>query len=231
MQCWTPAAGERLLARFVSLTGAHQVLYWDEPEITETCPMQPINVQAITTQDFSEWMLTTADQGRLLELVHGEVVEKMPSEAPGKLAALIAHFLLAFILPRGIRAHVGVEVRHETPDDPYNSRLPDVSMRLTDAPPVASGAVNQMPDLAVEIQSVTDRPHHLREKALYYLHKGARVVWLVYPRAHQVEVCTLDDHGSLAIHTASAGDHITAGTLLPAFELNLIDLFQDLPKP
>jgi Uma2 family endonuclease len=193
--------------------------------------MRLTDVHAMTTNDFSEWMLTTANQGRLLELVHGEVVEKMPSEAHGKLAALIAHFLLAFILPRRIQAHVGVEVRHEAPDDPYNSRLLDVSLRMTEAPPVASGAVSQMPDLAVEIQSVTDRPHHLREKALYYLQKGARVVWLVYPSAHQVEVCTLDAHGSLTLHTASAGDQISAGELLPGFELNLNDLFRDLPKP
>lgn len=192
--------------------------------------MLPITTRAMTLQQFRSLAETADAERRLVELIHGEVVEKMPSEAHGKLAALIAHFLLAFILPREIPAHVGVEVRYETPDDPYNSRLPDVSLRLTDAPPSAEGAVPRMPDLAVEIQSVTDRPHHLREKALYYLRKGTRVVWLVYPSACQVEVCTLDAHDNLALQTADVDDAITAGDLLPGFQLHLSDLFRGFPQ-
>ena len=159
--------------------------------------MTQARVQVITTSEFHNVAQSAAAEDRLLELVHGEVVEKMPTEAHGKLAALIAYFLLAFIRPRGIRAHVGVEVRHEAPGDIYNSRLLDVSLRFSDAPPTAEGAVLQMPDLAVEIQSPTDRPHQMREKALYYLSKGAQMVWLVYAAALQVEICTLDEENRL----------------------------------
>lgn len=135
--------------------------------------MARASVQIITAGEFNIIVQAAENEGRLLELVHGEVVEKLPTETHGKLAALIAYFLLAFIRPRGIKAHVGVEVRHETPDDAYNSRLPDVSLRFSNTPPVSSGAVAQMPDLAVEIQPPTDRPHQMREKALYYLSKGS----------------------------------------------------------
>lgn len=134
--------------------------------------MRPTEVQIITTEPFSELMQAAADEGRLLELAHGEVVEKMPSEAHG--------------------AHVGVEVRHEAPADPYDS---------------------------------------LREKALYYLRYGARMVWLVYSSAQQVEVCALNGHGNLTLHTASTGDMLTAGDVLPGFQLSLNHFFQDLPKP
>ncbi len=190
--------------------------------------MAQASVQVITAGEFHDIAQTTENKGRLLELVHGEVVEKMPTESHGKLAALIAYFLLAFIRPRGIKAHVGVEVRHEAPDDAYNSRLPDVSLRFSDAPPVADGAVAQMPDLAVEIQSPTDRPHQMREKARYYLQKGSRVVWLVYGSAHQVEICTMDAHDNLVIETVETGGLLTAGAVLPEFHQPIDDLFSDL---
>ncbi|TVR24012.1 MAG: Uma2 family endonuclease [Anaerolineaceae bacterium] len=190
--------------------------------------MAQMRVQIITAGEFNDIAQAAASEGRLLELVHGEVVEKMPTETHGKLAALIAYFLLAFIRPRGIRAHVGVEVRHEAPDDAYNSRLPDVSLRFSDAPPVSDGAVSQMPDLAVEIQSPTDRPHQMREKALYYLSKGAHMVWLVYPAARQVEICTLDADDKLVIQTVTPGGTLTAGDVLPEFELVVDELFSEL---
>jgi Uma2 family endonuclease len=47
--------------------------------------------------------------------------------------------------------------------------MPDVSFRAGNDPVVTEGAVMQMPDLAVEIQSPTDKPRELREKAHYYL--------------------------------------------------------------
>ena len=110
-------------------------------------------IKLITTTELESLLQTHRSQERLLELVHGEVVEKMPTEIHGKLAALIAYFFLTFIRNGNIAAHVGVEVRHEASDDPYNSRIPDVSIRLTNQPPMISGAVPMFPDLAVEIQS------------------------------------------------------------------------------
>lgn len=190
--------------------------------------MAQARVQVVTMDVFKSVLNTLENRDRLLELVHGEVVEKMPTETHGKLAALIAHFLLAFILPRGIKAHVGVEVRHEAPEDRYNSRLPDVSMRLTDASPVKKGAVPIMPDLAVEIQSPDDRPHQLREKALYYLQKGTRIVWLVYPSARRVEVCTLDETDNLAIEIIEEDDTLNGGVVLPEFSLAVKALFAQL---
>lgn len=190
--------------------------------------MAQTSVQIITASEFESIVHSAENRERLLELVHGEVVEKMPTEAHGKLAALIAYFLLAFIRPHGIKAHVGVEVRHEAPDDQYNSRLPDVSLRLSDAPPVTAGVVAHMPNLAVEIQSPTDRPHQMREKALYYLQKGSQIVWLIYWPVPRAELCTLDASGNLAIETVEMSGALNAAAVLPGFSLPLTDLFNDM---
>jgi Uma2 family endonuclease len=183
-------------------------------------------MRVITVHEFNAVLQASDNQARSLELIYGDVVEKMPTELHGKLAALIAHFLLAFILPRGIQAHVGVEVRHELADDPYNSRLPDVSLRLSAEAAVASGPVPQMPDLAVEVQSPDDRPYQMREKALFYLRSGSRLVWLFYPAAQRVEVCTLDANDTLAIETLAHSATLSGGQVLPEFRLALQDLFK-----
>lgn len=180
--------------------------------------------EVVSADEFTA--IIQSNQERLLELVHGEVVEKIPTEEHGKLAALVAHFLLAFILPRGIKAHVGVEVRHQMPDDQYNSRLPDVSVRFTDAPPVTSGVVAQMPDLAVEIQSPSDRPYQMRQKALYYLQKGARSVWLIYPQSQRIEVCKLDESGNLAFNSVQHDEMLTDPALFAEFRLEIAQLFR-----
>lgn len=176
-----------------------------------------------TVEAFTEFL--DGKQESHYELIFGEVVEKVPTEAHGKLAALIAHFLLAFILPRKIQAHVGVEVRHQAPDDRYNSRLPDVSLRFSATPALEVGAVPQMPDLAVEIQSPQDDPRQMRQKALYYLQHGAHLVWLVYPQSESIEVCTLDANTNLAIETLDRAGTLHGGTILEGFSLSVDAIF------
>lgn len=86
----------------------------------------------------------------------------------------------------------------------------------------------RMPDLAVEIQSPADRPHQMREKALYYLQKGSQVVWLIYWPVASAEVCTLDASGNLTIETVESSDALTASDALPGFSLPLADLFGEM---
>lgn len=186
--------------------------------------MAQIRPDVVTVEAFQQF-IAQQENGRLLELLHGEIVEKMPTEAHGKITALIAHLLLAFVLPRGVKAHVGVEVRHETPDAPYNSRLLDVLLRFSDSPAVTSGALEHMPDLEVEIQSSADCPRQMREKALHYLQNGTTLVWLVYVESQHIEVCTLDDNDQLTIETAGIKNTLYGGAVLPEFTLHVCSLF------
>ncbi len=48
---------------------------------------------ALTTSKFNSVLQAPENRERLLELVHGEVVEKVLTEEHGKLAALIVHFV------------------------------------------------------------------------------------------------------------------------------------------
>lgn len=180
----------------------------------------------VTREDFENIIGSPENQGRLLELIYGEVREKMPTEEHAAIAAMLVHLLMSFVLPRQL-GRVTVEARYSAPDDDYNDRLPDVAFTHQDrlAPQVTQGAVPQMPDLAIEIKSPSDRPYVMRQKALYYLQKGSRLVWLIYPESKSAEVCILDENGNLAIESIKPDGTLSGAGVLPEFSLSVRAIF------
>ena len=175
--------------------------------------------QLYTVDEFEELLKLPENAGRLLELIDGEIVEKMPTEEHGSIALNIGAELRAYL--RTIRKGIaGTEVRYQTGKDERNSRLPDISIRIANRPLVKDGAVIGMPDLAVEIKSPDDSLKEMREKAEYYLANGTQIVWLVYPHQRCVEVYTLD-----TIELLCADDVLTGGDLLPDFSLSVAEIF------
>src|ERR1700712_1468209 len=110
-----------------------------------------------TVEEFEHYIALPENSDRLFELIDGEIVEKMPTEQ---------HGLIQINLGSEIRAHakannlgrVTAESRHQTRDNRYNSRLPDIAFTSKERalPLVTQGGVPQMPDLVVEIKSPTD---------------------------------------------------------------------------
>lgn len=158
---------------------------------------------------------------RLFELIHGEIVEKVGTEEHGSIALDIGGAIKLYLKrnPIGI---AGVEVRHRTPDDSYNDRLPDVSFRKAKPEDIVkNGAVPTMPDLAVEIKSHTDTYKQMREKAQYYLDNGTSLVWLVYPEKQLLEVYRIDAD----IDILNTDDTLSGYDVLPNFELATHEIF------
>jgi Uma2 family endonuclease len=185
--------------------------------------MVPMRVQEkqVTVDEFEAILQQPENDSRLLELIHGEVVEKVPTEEYGLIAANIVAFLWTYV--RSTRSgRVTSETRHRTEGDAYNDRIPDVSYRAGSDPVVTQGAVMSMPDLAVEVRSPDDSLRKLREKARYYLENGSQLVWLVLPEMRLVEVYTTDEDRILTID-----DTLTGGDLLPGFSLPVREIFAD----
>ena len=175
--------------------------------------------QLYTVDEFEELLKLPENAGRLLELIDGEIVEKMPTEEHGSIALNIGAELRAYL--RTIRKGIaGTEVRYQTGKDERNSRLPDISISIANRPLVKDGAVIGMPDLAVEIKSPDDSLKEMREKAEYYLANGTQIAGLVYPHQRCVEVYTLD-----TIELLCADDVLTGGELLPDFSLSVAEIF------
>jgi Uma2 family endonuclease len=184
-----------------------------------------INQTLCTVEAFEAFAALPENRDKLLELVYGEIREKLPTEKHGILTGIFFMVLLLFAEPRKL-GYPSIETRHRLPDDEHNARLPDVSFRRATSPIVEQGAVKQMPDLAIEIQSPDDSPREMREKAAYYLQNGTEIVWLTYPTSQTVEVCTRSASGSIQFETVGVDGTLSGGNVLPGFTLPLKDIFQ-----
>jgi Uma2 family endonuclease len=178
-----------------------------------------IEQKLITVKEFEDFL--AEHPNGLYELIHGEIVEKVPTQEHGVIATKIAARLLVFMEDNNIQGHVAVEARFSPLDDELNDRLPDVSVHLTDKPPVAEGAVEGMPNFAVEIKSPKDSNKLMRDKADFYLENGCQLVWLVYPDKKIVEVFQPDKN---FVHLV-VGDTLNGGDVLPGFSLPVATVF------
>jgi Uma2 family endonuclease len=180
-----------------------------------------IQQKLTTAEEFEAFIERPENRDRLFELIDGEIVEKVPTEEHGFLASLLSGEIYIY-LKRNPIGRVAVEPRHKMPEDNHNARLPDVAFTSHQrALPITTvGAVPQMPDLAIEIQSPTDTPLSMREKALYYLKNGTQMVWLLFTRRQQIEVHTADHISVLGID-----DTLDGGDVLPGFTLLVKDIF------
>jgi Uma2 family endonuclease len=176
----------------------------------------------MTADEFEQLLEQPEHQDRLLELIEGKVVEKLPTEEHGLVTSNLNYALVAYNRQHKL-GRIGVEVRHRLPGDQRNSRMPDLSFTSARRPLVTQGVVPEMPDLAVEIKSPDDSIRKQRAKATYYLEHGVRLVWLVYPALRLVEVYTLDGEIEILV----AGDVLTGGDVLPGFNLPIADIFAD----
>lgn len=174
-----------------------------------------IKDQPVTTiREFEKILSNPHHQNRLLELVHGVVYEKMPTEEHGWIAGWIITFINMYLMQNKIGI-AAVEARHQIGDDELNSRLPDVSFIKGERPTVKTGSVPQMPDLAVEVKSPTDTYIGLREKASYYLENGCQLVWLIFPEKELVEVYRPGED----VEILKIDDTLDGGDVLPGFRL------------
>ncbi|MCC6615126.1 MAG: Uma2 family endonuclease [Anaerolineae bacterium] len=174
-----------------------------------------------TVEEFEAIADAPENADRLLELIDGEIVEKVPTEEHGLLSSNIIGPLWVWVQTHR-KGRVVVEVRHRTLKDQHNARIPDISYRETNDPPVRKGSVPQMPDFAVEIKSPTDSLKTLREKVRYYLNNGTRLAWIVISEKQIVDVYAPDMEDLLI-----ATDMLDGGDVLPGFTMAVKDIFAD----
>ncbi|MEO1288091.1 MAG: Uma2 family endonuclease [Chloroflexota bacterium] len=158
----------------------------------------------------------------VLELINGQIVNKLGTELRGYLMVNIASCIVEWKKRHDAKGHPTITTSHRLNNDKYNERRPDVSFRYTDDDVSQKSAVYTMPDFAVEVKSLGNTYVGLREKAEFYIGHGTRLVWLVYPARQIVEVYFADGSSELFTmeHTLSGGD------VLPEFEMAVKEIFE-----
>jgi Uma2 family endonuclease len=179
--------------------------------------------QAITGDEFEAFLALPENSDHLFELIEGEIVEKMPTELHNMISGTFYYVLRTFVKEHDL-GRVTYETRvRASKDDKKNDRLPDIGFtrKARLLPIVRQGAVPQLPDLCVEIQSPSNYPRQMRKKAEYYLENGSTRVWLVYTDKEIVEVMSPGGEFNLLVK----GDTLTDDELLPGFALPVADIF------
>jgi Uma2 family endonuclease len=168
-----------------------------------------------------EQVLRQRGHDRHIELIEGEIVEKMPNEEHGYLVMELGYFLRDYLKRAGF-GRVVTEVRLRIDLDGHSeSRLPDLAIFRDGTRPIQTmGHLTTLPDIVVEVQSPDDSRGMLIDKADLYLAAGIDEVWLVLPHRRMIEVVTRE-----RIRLYQADDALESPERLPAFRLPLPDLF------
>jgi Uma2 family endonuclease len=164
---------------------------------------------------------------RLYELINGILVEK-PMGLPESFLAMVLGGLLGnWVSAHNLGAVLGPDAMMRLA--PRLVRLPDVSFARWDRFPNRQVQVNVpipdlVPDLAVEILSVSNTADEIERKRQEYFGHGTQVVWVIDPRARTVEVFTAPAVSTLLQETGT----LTGNPVLPGFTLPLRELFAEL---
>jgi Uma2 family endonuclease len=166
-------------------------------------------------------------ENRLFELVDGVLVEKAMGTYESMLAVEIARLLGNFVKPRNLGTVLGEAGMLRLA--PGLVRIPDaafLSMAKFPNGRFPKGAIASLaPDLAVEVLSSTNTAEEMEEKLHDYFENGARLVWYVDPKRRSIQAFTSVN----ASRMLTEGGVLDGGDVLPGFELDVRELFAELP--
>jgi Uma2 family endonuclease len=173
-------------------------------------------------------LLKQQDDGKLYELVRGQLVEKtMASLAmwiAWRISVLIGEYLKSD--PRGW-------VLTEQPVNCFpwmgnHGRRPDVAYFDFDRHPGPNNKpITVAPNMAVEVLSPNDDAIELDVKVEEYFKAGIDLVWVVNPETKTVRAQLPDG----SAHVFHEHDTITAEPVLPAFRISVRDFVNPPRKP
>ncbi len=179
-----------------------------------------VDKQLYTLDQYRTILAMPENRDRILELIDGELVEKMPSFTPSRIALRVAYHLSSYLDAHDIGYVTGADGGYIMSDEDVlipdvgyisKARLPDMPDREAPVPP----------DLAVEVKSPTDRKRALRRKAERYLELGTQMVWLVFPDEQVIEVYVQDED----VKTVAVDGVLDGREVLPGFSLAVGELF------
>jgi Uma2 family endonuclease len=165
------------------------------------------------------------------ELVRGELREVAAAGARhGQIEVKLSSRLSNLVEEGKLGVIFGSDTGFVVTNDPDTLLMPDVSFVRTARLPAGElweGFVPFAPDLAVEIESPSNREGEMLEKVALYLAGGTQLVWLIRPRHRSVTIF----RPAAPEQVLTENDTLDAGELVPGFSLLLADLFRGIPNP
>jgi Uma2 family endonuclease len=94
--------------------------------------------ELMTVETFEGFLDRPENTDRHFELIHGEIVEKVPTQQHGRIVGIV-HGEIYLYLKQNPIGYAEIEVRYRVPGDAHNSRQPDLSVTLDLSTPLARG--------------------------------------------------------------------------------------------
>lgn len=174
-------------------------------------------------------LLTRPDDGWRYEVVEGVLVRVAGS---GKRATTIAFNLgaelRAFVRPRRLGVVTGADGVYTFPGA-ETGLLPDIGFYIAEHDALIvdeDKPIPFAPDLAIEVASPAQDAEELAAKARLYLRGGTRLVWIVWPMRHRIDVWRQGsvDRPAMTLRTDGtlSGEDVVSG-----FSYPVADVFAD----
>ncbi len=155
------------------------------------------------------------------EVQKEEELEEVADGVHGELGSILNGYLFAQVYPKKLGRLFNSQTDFELPG--IGRRQPDLAfVSLERLPQNVYEAVPLAPDLAVEVISKTDDFYKLEAKVNEYLVAGVRLVWVIRPFSHLIEVY---HPGDLKPLTLGLNDDLDGEDVIPGFKLAVKDLF------
>ena len=178
----------------------------------------------MTADEFFDWVQRPENDGRHYELERGKVVEvSRPGERHGFVCVNVSTTLNLYVRKRRKGYVLGNDSGVVLERDPDTVRGPDVAYFEKGKPydQLNPKWAEDVPTLAVEVWSPTDRIGKITRRVREFLQAGARLVWVIDPEARDVTVYRpgQDDY------VVGAGQELTGEEVLPEFRCPVDEFF------
>ena len=166
------------------------------------------------------------DDGRLRELVDGQVVEWAVADLRhGLVINALAYLLNAFVRPNRLGSIALADALVRILGSRYNARGGDVAFFARGRLPKDqhASATDVAPDFVIEVLSPSDQPGDVQAKVQDWLRAGVRLLWYVDPDSGVTTVYRGNTEATVGSNEVLGGDDI-----LPGFTLRMRDVLDEL---
>jgi Uma2 family endonuclease len=175
----------------------------------------------MTVEVFEAFLKTSSNGHQFWELVDGQPVERGNTLEQGLIVSNMIYLLYGYSREQN-QGRVGSSIWHHNPSDFYDVRMPKIAYYADDTRPIVTeGFTPVYPDLAVEVKAPHEDDKVIVDRGVFYLSRGTKLVWLVYPATGIIDVMT-----SSEVQTLRRTDILTGGNVLPNFSVSVAEIFQ-----
>lgn len=181
----------------------------------------------------TDLLATPDDLDHRFELVEGRLVKMSPTGgAHGRRTYDLGAALGAYAAQHGLGVVLGAETGFNLtrPGERRETVLaPDVAfVRAENAPLTETDDFPHLaPDLVGEVASPSDSRRRMAAKARRWVERGARLVWVVWPRRREIDVW---QPGDTRPRILIAADTLDGGDVVPGFSILVARVCPDRPR-